>query len=67
MPPRRIEDGHHPFGPAVARLIGQFASLPGIGRKTAERLSHHILTCREEEALALADAIREVKATIHQC
>ena len=67
MPARRIEDGHHPFGPAVARLISEFANLPGIGRKTAERLSHHILTCREEEALALAEAIREVKSSIHQC
>jgi len=67
MSARRFEDEHHPFGPTVARLINQFASLPGIGRKSAERLSHHILTCREEEALALADAIRDVKSSIHQC
>ncbi|MGD9853582.1 MAG: recombination mediator RecR [Planctomycetaceae bacterium] len=67
MPARRFEDEHHPFGAAVARLINQFATLPGIGRKTAERLAHHILACPAEEAAALADAIREVKASIHQC
>ena len=63
----RFEDEHHPFGPSVARLINQFATLPGIGRKTAERLAHHILSCREEEALELAEAIREVKANIRKC
>lgn len=67
MATRQFEDEHHPFGAAVARLINQFATLPGIGRKTAERLAHYILTCREEEATALADAIREVKSTIRQC
>ena len=67
MPARGFEDEHHPFGPAVARLINQLAMLPGIGRKSAERLANHILTCREEEAAALAEAIREVKACIRQC
>ncbi len=67
MPPRRFENEHHPFGAAFARLINQFATLPGIGRKSAERLAHHILTCPEEEATALADAIREVKSTIRKC
>ena len=63
----RFEDEHHPFGPSVAKLINQFATLPGIGRKTAERLAHHILGCPEEEALSLAEAIRDVKASIRQC
>lgn len=57
----------HPFGPAVGRLVEQFAALPGIGRKSAERLANHILSCREAEALALADAIREVKRNIRRC
>ncbi len=57
----------HPFGPAVGRLVEQFASLPGIGRKSAERLANHILSCREAEAMALADAIREVKKAIRRC
>ncbi len=67
MAKRRFDEEHHPFGPAVARLINEFAALPGIGRKSAERLANHILTCTEPEALALADAIREVKQTIQQC
>tara|TARA_R110002072_G_scaffold302710_2_gene487825 strand:- start:453675 stop:454295 length:621 start_codon:yes stop_codon:yes gene_type:complete len=57
----------HPFGPAVANLVDQFSNLPGIGNRTAERLAHHILACHETEALALADAIREVKTSIRAC
>jgi len=55
------------YGPIVSNLIDQFASLPGIGRKSAERLAHYILKCTEEEALKLADAIREVKSTVRPC
>jgi recombination protein RecR len=43
------------------------ARLPGIGRKSAERLAYHILRVRSEEALALADAIREVKENVRYC
>ena len=57
----------HPFGLAVGRLVHQFSLLPGIGRKTAERLANHILSCSNAEALALAEAIREVRATIRRC
>jgi recombination protein RecR len=57
----------HPFGPAVGRLVEEFARLPGIGRKTAERLANHVLSVAETEALQLADAIREVKRTVHRC
>lgn len=57
----------HPFGPAVANLVDQFSNLPGVGTRTAERLAHHILACHETEALALADAIRQVKSTIRAC
>ena len=62
-----LGERRHPFGPAVGNLIDQFAALPGIGRKTAERLTHHILATSEEEALKLADAIREVKETVRRC
>jgi recombination protein RecR len=48
-------------------LIDQFATLPGIGRKSAERLAHHVLQCTSDEALALADAIRDVKSAVHPC
>lgn len=57
----------HPFGAAVGRLVEEFSALPGIGRKSAERLANHILSCRKDEALALADAIREVKESIRRC
>lgn len=67
MGARSFDVEHHPFGPAVGRLVEQFSALPGIGRKTAERLANHILSCRESEALALADAIREVKQKIRRC
>ncbi len=67
MAVRGNQPEQHPFGPAVGRLVEQFASLPGIGRKSAERLANHILSCRETEALALADAIRDVKQSIRRC
>jgi len=55
------------YGPAVTNLTEQFAKLPGVGKKSAERLMHHILRAPPEEALALADAIRRVKETVHPC
>jgi recombination protein RecR len=55
------------FAPPVNRLITELARFPGIGQRTAQRLAFHVLRTPEEEALALADAIREVKATVGQC
>jgi recombination protein RecR len=55
------------FAPPVERLITELARLPGIGRRTAQRLAFHILRVSPEDALALADAIREVKETVGQC
>jgi recombination protein RecR len=52
---------------SVTQLIDQFARLPGIGRKSAERLAYHILRVHETEALALADAIRNVKQNVRHC
>jgi recombination protein RecR len=51
----------------VDRLIEAFGRLPGVGAKTAERLAHHIVKCPAEEALALAEAIREAKDRIRHC
>lgn len=48
-------------------LIEQFGTLPGIGAKTAERLTFHILKISPEEAMALAHAIADVKTNIRQC
>ena len=51
----------------IVRLIDEFAKLPGIGRKSAERLAYYVLRVKTEEALALSDAIRDVKLNVHQC
>ena len=51
----------------INRLIEEFAKLPGIGPKSAERLAFHVLHCPAPEALSLADAIRAVKDTIRPC
>ena len=53
--------------PALERLVEQFARLPGIGRKTAQRLAFFVLSLPEEEAAAFADAIVGAKASIHCC
>lgn len=52
---------------SVNRLIEQFSRLPGIGRKSAERLAYHVLRVSEPEALELADAIRRVKQNVRYC
>jgi recombination protein RecR len=49
------------------KLIAEFGRLPGVGPKTAERLAFHILKARPAEAMALADAIRDVKNKIKRC
>lgn len=51
----------------VTRLIEEFAKLPGIGKKSAERLTYHILRVNEQEAFSLSDAIRSVKENVHYC
>ncbi len=52
---------------SVTRLVEEFAKLPGIGKKSAERLVYHILRIHQSEALALADAIRAVKENVRYC
>ena len=49
------------------RLVDELGKLPGIGPKTAERLAFHILKSDGPTALALADAIRDVKTRIRRC
>ncbi len=55
------------YSPAIAKLINAFAKLPGIGKKTAQRLAFHILDDKKEDALVLADAIREACASVRLC
>lgn len=64
---RNPSETPHPYGAAVGELIEQFSQLPGIGRKTAERLTHYILSCERDKALALAEAIRRVKDSVRPC
>ena len=52
---------------SVSRVIDQLAKLPGIGRKSAERVAYHILRVHKAEALALADAIRDVRENVRYC
>ena len=55
------------LSPAVENLVVQLAKLPGIGRRTAQRLAFHVLSARPEEALELARAIEEVKQRVRFC
>src|SRR5580704_2993436 len=55
------------FAAPVERLIDELKHLPGIGQKTAQRLAFFILRAAPEDALGLADAIREAKERIREC
>lgn len=52
---------------SVDRLISEFSRLPGIGRRSAERMAHWVLKSRPEDALALAEALQTVKRTVRHC
>jgi len=55
------------FPPALERLTEQFARLPGVGNKSAQRLAFFVLSLPDEEAAAFADAIIEAKRSISLC
>jgi recombination protein RecR len=55
-----------PIG-AIARLTQLLGTLPGIGPKTAERLTHHLLAADRAEVLALAEALRAIKEEVKRC
>jgi recombination protein RecR len=55
------------FAAPVEKLIEELKHLPGIGQKTAQRLAFHILRASPEDALALAEAIRDAKEKIRTC
>jgi recombination protein RecR len=52
---------------AIGRLTAELGKLPGIGPKSAERLTHHLLGANRDSVLALADALRAVKENIRPC
>ena len=55
------------FPPALENLVEQFAKLPGVGIKSAQRLAFHILSLPEESAAQFAQAILDAKRLIHCC
>ena len=55
------------FPPALETLVEHFARLPGIGKKSAQRLAFHVLSLSEEEAAAFAASISNAKSAIHCC
>lgn len=55
------------YAPAIARLLDELERLPGIGPKSAQRLAYHLLRVDPEDAQRLADAIIEVKRSVHFC
>ena len=52
---------------SVERLVEELGKLPGVGRRTAERLADHLVRATGEEAMALALAIRDVKKSVRPC
>lgn len=55
------------YSETIERLMEELGRLPGIGARTAERLAFHLLKASDADAMALADAIRDVKTNIHPC
>ena len=55
------------FPPSLETLIDRFAALPGVGRKSAQRLAFHILALPEGEAEGFADAIIQARENVHTC
>ena len=55
------------LSPAVENLVTQLSKLPGIGRRTAQRLTFHLLSAQSEDALELARAIEDVKTRVRFC
>ena len=55
------------LSPSIDNLVAQLTRLPGIGTRTAQRLAFHLLQVSKEEAIALAEAIHEVKERVRFC
>lgn len=58
---------HSPYPETVDRLIEEFAKLPGIGKRSAERLAFHTLSAPRDDAMALALAIRDARKNLRAC
>src|ERR1700732_2330940 len=55
------------YAEPMARLIEELKKLPGVGTKSAQRFAFHILRSSDEDAAALADAVRALKASLRLC
>lgn len=55
------------FPPSFETLVDRFAALPGIGRKSAQRLAFHVLSLPQGEAEQFADAIMQARQSVHTC
>ena len=55
------------FPAPLEKLVEQFAKLPGVGYKSAQRLAFHVLSLPEQEAQEFADAITEAKRSVTLC
>ena len=55
------------FPASLENLVDKFASLPGIGRKSAQRLAFHVLSLPDDEAQSFADALVSAKKSVHCC
>jgi recombination protein RecR len=55
------------YAEPMARLIDELKKLPGVGTKSAQRYAFHLLRSSDEDAAALADAVRELKASLRLC
>ncbi len=55
------------WSPAVETLVRELSRLPGVGRRSASRLAHHLLRCPEEQARALALSIQESRDKVRPC
>lgn len=51
----------------IGKLINEFSKLPGVGAKTAQRFAYKVINMSKEEANAFADAIKNVKNSVHYC
>jgi len=52
---------------SVTRLIDEFSRLPGVGPKTAARLTYYLLRAPEEQSISLAEALRDLRTMTHYC
>lgn len=55
------------MGGAIDKLVEEFSKLPGVGRKTAQRLTYHLLKAPKDQAHALSEAVRELVEKVRSC